>query len=104
MAFNEKIPTPENEELARFREEISELKRIEEQERKTANLTKLHPENLGEQEMNIWKKFQGKTLTKEEYDAYREGVEGRDAIDFVAFIGNKIISWEIWPPEKDRGK
>lgn len=94
------IQAQEREALDNFHREIKELKEKEEKgELKTVHLKNVNPEELGFEDMEMWKKYKNKKITRDEVDDYRkkiwqEKTANKEEIpesklQFEAFLANK---------------
>ena len=108
MESMEKIPKSEDgNEMAAFQSEMRELKAKEESgELKTAHFQELNPNELTDEDREIWEKLQSKELSTEEFSMYRTKVSrGRNASQkhFVGFIGNKLMI-QMFEDKRQDGK
>lgn len=82
---------PQHSESSReaFRREIAQLKA---EETETAHFREIHPEDLTEEDRDIYQAFKSDTLPLETFEQYRARIqeEGSRA-NFAAYIGNMLM-------------
>jgi len=88
----------------KFNEFIESLSMLKE-DKNTPNaleLEKINPSFLTYEDMNMWDKYNSKTLKEKEFNVYRAGLEDGSASDFFArYIAEQIGSWNYWPPKEE---
>ena len=97
----EQMPT----QLETFRLKINGLKRIEEEQQKTVHFKDCNPEELTEEDMAIYVKFEEGELTHDEFNAYRNGLRSSGIMSrklFAGYIGNKLMGQQA--RKNDSGK
>ena len=88
--------------MVNFKDEIRLIAEKEREDQKTAHFRGLNPEELSVPDMEIWEKVKNESITREDFDRYRNNLvdEGsgdvkdnvpQSRVIFLAFIANKVI-------------
>ena len=81
----------------------AEIKKKEEGQRYDRHLLKIDTKGLAPRDLEIFKKFKTKELTKEEFLKYQKDIEEADSsATLMGWIATKVVSSEwmkLWDPE-----
>lgn len=99
--IKEQISNIPSEKLRALREKIKNMA--------DENLKNINPENLDEEDAEIFKKFENGVLTKMEYDGYKQQApESRTKSWLMGYLGGQIMLkqdlMERWSREPDKKK
>lgn len=87
----EKYPLSKEKSLKIFQDQIAELKRLEAESKKTVHFTEVNPDELGEEDEALYKKFQSNTLTDTELKEYiLSESHNENQKRFAAYLANML--------------